>query len=175
MQKGHNFWQCRDHNSRRRYENKTTDPIFFICFSTPNCLGASFLHLKIVKVHILGSPLVHSGLHNTWILEVKAVRLGFCPVRFRKYTCWEKWKTRFCFFYRVENIFQNFYDSWSKLGEYGSLVSMLAHFHKMLIQVNQTLKGDMLFQACTQLGISQKKNKHSSSKHNKTWINHLCK
>ena len=33
-----------------------------------------------------GPPLVHSGLQNTWKLTVKAVRLGFCPVQFRKYT-----------------------------------------------------------------------------------------
>ena len=32
---------------------------------------------------------------------------------------------------------------------------MLAHFHKMPIQVGQAVKGDMLlFQACTHLGIS---------------------
>ena len=84
MQKGHNFWQFKDHNSGRRHENQTNDPIFFICFSSPNCLGNSFFHLKIVKIHFHGvPPLAHSGLQNTWILVVKAARWWFCPVQFR--------------------------------------------------------------------------------------------
>ena len=109
MQKGHNFWQIKDHNSGRRHKNRTNDPIFLICFKSPNCLGNSFFHLKVVKIHFHGVPhLAYSGLQNTWILEVKAVRLGFCLVRFRKYTHWGKSKTRFYFFYRVDNKFQNF-------------------------------------------------------------------
>ena len=36
------------------------------------------------------------------------MRLEFCPVQFRKYTHWGKWKNRFCFFYWVKNKFQNF-------------------------------------------------------------------
>ena len=91
MQKGHNFWQFKDHNSGRRHENQTNDPIFFTCFSSPNCLGNSFFHLKIVKIHFHGVlPLAYSGLQNNWILEVKAVRLGFSPIQFRKYTYWRK-------------------------------------------------------------------------------------
>ena len=44
-----------------------------------------------------------------------------------------------------------------------SSVSMLAHFHEMPIQVGKPVKGGrMLFQACTYLGISQKKGKHGS-------------
>ena len=27
IQKGHNFWQFKDHNSGRRHENQTNDPI----------------------------------------------------------------------------------------------------------------------------------------------------
>ena len=39
-----------------------------------------------------------------------------------------------------------------------SSVSMLIHFHKMPIQLAQSIKGDrILFQACTYLGISWKK------------------
>ena len=40
-----------------------------LTFAFKNCQN-SFLR---------GHPLVHSGLENTRILEVKAVRLGFCP------------------------------------------------------------------------------------------------
>ena len=77
MQKGHNFWQFKDYNSRRRHENHTNDSIFFICVSSPNCLGNSFFHLKIVKIHFHVVPsFSHSGLQNTWILETKAVILG---------------------------------------------------------------------------------------------------
>ena len=36
-----------------------------------------------------------------------------------------------------------------------NLVSMLPHFHKMQIQVDQAVKEDMLFLACTHLRISQ--------------------
>ena len=87
IQKRDNFWQLKDHNSGRRHENKTNDPIFFICFSRSNCFWNSIFYLKIVKIHFHGiPPLAHSGLQNTWILEVKAVRLGFCPVWFRNYT-----------------------------------------------------------------------------------------
>ena len=75
MQKRHNFWEFKDHNSGRRHENQTNDPIFFICISSPNCIGNSFLHLKIVKIHFHRvPPLTYSGLQNAWILEVKAVR-----------------------------------------------------------------------------------------------------
>ena len=109
MQKGHNFWQFKDHKSGRRHENQTNDLNFFICFSSPNSLGNSFFNLKIVKIHFHGVPhLAHSSLQNTWILEMKAVRLGFSPVLFRKYTHSGKQKTRFYFFYQVENKFQNF-------------------------------------------------------------------
>ena len=56
MQKGHNFWQFKDHNSGRRHENQTNEPIFFICSASPNCLGNSFYHLKIAKIHFHGVP-----------------------------------------------------------------------------------------------------------------------
>ena len=106
LQKGHNFWQFKDHKSGRRYENKVYDPIFFICFSS-SVKKPHFCILNLSKFIFLGHPFVHSGLQNTWILEVKAVRLGFCPIRFKKDTHWEKWKTRFYFFYWVENKFRN--------------------------------------------------------------------
>ena len=62
-----------------------------------NCLGTSFLLLW-------GHPLVHFGLQNTWILEVKAVRLGFCPVQFRKHTHWVIYEKSAV---QVENKFQD--------------------------------------------------------------------
>ena len=45
---------------------------FFIYFLSSNCLWYSFLYLIIVKTRFHGVPhLVHSGLQNTWILELK--------------------------------------------------------------------------------------------------------
>ena len=54
LQKGYNFWQYKNHKSGRRYDNSTNDATFFICFSSPNCLGTLFLHLKIVKINFDG-------------------------------------------------------------------------------------------------------------------------
>ena len=66
LQKGHNFWQIKDHNSGRRYENKSNEASFFNSFSRSNCLENSLLHFNIVKIHFHGvPPLVHSGLQNT--------------------------------------------------------------------------------------------------------------
>ena len=60
---------------------------FSSAFLRPNCLGNSFLYLKIVKIHFHGvPPLTHFGLQNAQILKVKAVRLGLSLVRFRKHT-----------------------------------------------------------------------------------------
>ena len=89
-------------------EIRQMTPFFHLRFYL--CLWYSFLYLKIVKIHFHGVPLwsVHSGLQNTWILEMKAVRLGFYPDRFSKHKHWGKWKTRFYFFFQVENKFQNF-------------------------------------------------------------------
>ena len=107
LKKGHSFWQFKDHNSGAKYENKTNNPI---CFSSPNCLRTSFLHLKIFNIHFHGVPLWSILVSkNTWILEVKAVRLGFCPARFRKHTHRGKWKNRFYFFYQVEKKFQKLF------------------------------------------------------------------
>ena len=78
MEKRHNFWQSKDHNLKRRRENQTDDPIFFICFSSPVSENHSSIW-KLSKLIFMGSPLAHYGLQNTWILEVKAVRLGFVP------------------------------------------------------------------------------------------------
>ena len=117
MQRGPYFWQFKDHNSGRRHEKQTINPILFICFSSPNCLWNSFLQLKIIKIHFYGLPaLVHSGLQNTWILEVKAVRLGFCTVWFRKHTLEESKKTGFIFSIKLRinsKIFREV--SWSRV------------------------------------------------------------
>ena len=67
-------------------------PIFFIYFLRSNCLWYLFLSLKIVKIYFHWVPLlVYSGLQNTWILKVKAVKSEFFPVQFRKHTHWGKW------------------------------------------------------------------------------------
>ena len=56
LQKGHNFWQFQHYDSGKRPSNQRSDLIFFICFSSPNCLGNLFLRLKIVKIHFHGAP-----------------------------------------------------------------------------------------------------------------------
>ena len=69
-------------------ETKKTRQItsFFFYILSPNCLWYSFLYLKIVKIHFHGVPfMVYSGLQNTWIWEVKAVRSEFCSIWFRKH------------------------------------------------------------------------------------------
>ena len=54
---------------------------FSSTFTSLTVIDIHFLYLKIIKIHFhVVRPLVHSGLHNTCILEVKAVRLEFCPV-----------------------------------------------------------------------------------------------
>ena len=100
LEKGYNFWKFKDHNSGRRCENKTNNPIIFICFSSTNCLGTSFLHLKIVKIHFHGTPfwsILVCKISEFWRLGFKAVRLGFFRIRFRKHTHRGKRKTRFYF------------------------------------------------------------------------------
>ena len=79
-------------------KTRQLSPFFYLLFE-PNCLGNSFLYLKIAKILFHGvSPLVHSGLQNASIFEVKAVRLGFCPVRFRNIHIEENKKLSFTFF-----------------------------------------------------------------------------
>ena len=86
LQKMHYFGQFKDQLKKEKRELDRW-PHFFIHFLSTNCLRYSFLCLKIVKIHFHGVLLlVCSGLQNTWILEVKAARSEFCPVRFRKYT-----------------------------------------------------------------------------------------
>ena len=89
--------QFKDHKSRRRHENQINDPFFSPAF-WENCQ----------KLFHWVFPLVHSGLQKTWILEVKAVRLGSCPIRFGEHKLWGKQKNKFYFFYRVENKLKNF-------------------------------------------------------------------
>ena len=76
LQKVYNFWQFKDHNSGRRYENKTNNPIIFICFLSPNCLGTSFLHLKIVKIHF----------HGVTLLSILVCKIP----EFSRWKLWEK-------------------------------------------------------------------------------------
>ena len=104
--KGTIFDNLKTITQERDMKTRKMTPFFLSFFSSPSCLGNSFLHLSIVKIHFdRGPPLTHSDLQNIWILIVKAVRLGFCPVGFKKPTHWGKQKTRFYFFYRVENKF----------------------------------------------------------------------
>ena len=107
LQKMHYFGQFKDHNSGSKKRKLYKWP-HFVHLLFELCLGYSFLYSKIVKIHFHGvSFLVHSGLQNIWILEVKAVRLGFSPVRFKKHTLGKMKSQVFYFFYWVENKFQN--------------------------------------------------------------------
>ena len=56
--------------------------------------------------------------------------------------------------FQILNLPGWFFSGIAHLPYPGSLVSMLAHFHKMPIQVGQAVKGDVLFLTCTHLGIS---------------------
>ena len=81
LRKGHNFWHFNLRTITQEGDMKTkqmTRFVFHLLFGL--CLG-NFIFNFIFT-------LVHSGLQNTWILKVKAARLEFCLVRFRKYTQW---------------------------------------------------------------------------------------
>ena len=76
LEKTHYFSQSKNYNSGRKTGN-----LLLLC------LWYWFLYLKNVRIHFHGVPLlVLSGLHNTLILEVKAVGSKFCLVQFRKHT-----------------------------------------------------------------------------------------
>ena len=85
MPKSYYFGQLKDHNLGSKKGKHRNDAIFYTYSLSSNCLWYSFLYLKIVKIHFHGiTSSVNSGLQNTWILEVEAVRSEFCPVWFRK-------------------------------------------------------------------------------------------
>ena len=73
------------------------------------------MHLKIVVIYfheILS--LVHSGLRNTWILEVKTARLGFCPFNSGNIHIEESKKPGFTFSFKLRINFKIFrVISWS--------------------------------------------------------------
>ena len=76
LQNIHCCWQSKDYNSGRKKGN-----LLLLC------LWYLFLYLKNVKIHFQWVPiLVLSGLQNTLILEMKAVRSKFCLIRFKKHT-----------------------------------------------------------------------------------------
>ena len=102
----HYFGQFKDHNSGKIKGNYKNDPIFFIYFLISNCQWYSFLHLKIAKTHFHG-------------VLLSSILFGKIP-EFRRYKLWdqnfvsfdsgnihlkESEKTRFYFFFRVENQF----------------------------------------------------------------------
>ena len=61
----------------RRHENHRNDPIFFISFSSPNCLGNSFLHLKIARIYF------HEGTPFNSFWSAKYLNFGVesCEIR----------------------------------------------------------------------------------------------
>ena len=59
--------------------------------------------------------------------------------------------------FQILNLPVWFFSGIAHLPYPASFVTLLAHFHKMPIQVGQAVKGDMLFLTCTHLGISLKK------------------
>ena len=92
------FWVIQEPQLRKEKRKLDKWPHFSIYFLSSNCLWHSFVHLKIVKIHFHGVPsLVYSGLQNTWILGVKAVRLWFCFIWFRSIHIEESKKTGFTF------------------------------------------------------------------------------
>ena len=130
-QKWHNLWQFKYHNSERRHENQTNGP--FIFFSRPNCFGNPFLHLKIVKIsfHGIPSPFGPFWYAKPLILEVKAAKLGFCPIRFRKHILESKKPDlNFCIELRINSkIFRGI--SWSPVtANFSSLNRLILVFMK---------------------------------------------
>ena len=57
LQKENNFWQFKDHSSRKSHANWTSDPIFFVYFLSSKCLWNYFLYMKIAKIHFHVVPL----------------------------------------------------------------------------------------------------------------------
>ena len=77
--------------------NYTNEPIFFQRFKLWLFVIFIFVFENCQNSFSWGLPLVHSGLQNTWILEVKAVRSEFCLVRFRNIHIKESQKPGFTF------------------------------------------------------------------------------
>ena len=110
MGKGHNFWQMKDHNSGRRHENQINYSICFICLSNSNCLGNSFLHLKIVNIHFDGVlPLTHSGLQMP---------------EFGRWKLWHIEESKTPDFTLVENKLQNFQSNLMAYFSYKSFIKI---------------------------------------------------
>ena len=92
------FDNLRTINQEGGMKTRFMTPFFSSAFRALTVKKPHFCILNLSKFIFLGHPFVHSGLQNTWILEVKAVRLGFCPIRFKKDTHWEKWKNQVLLF-----------------------------------------------------------------------------
>ena len=95
LRKGHNFCQFKDHKSRRRYEIKTNDPIFFIYFSSLTFSEPHFSIWKLSKYIFIRSPfgLLWAGKYLNFG-GASCVRLGFFPAHFRKHNYWGKKKKK---------------------------------------------------------------------------------
>ena len=61
-------------------------PFFHLFFALELFVILIFVFENCQNSFSWGAHFGHSGLQNTWILEVKAVRSEFCPIRFRKHT-----------------------------------------------------------------------------------------
>ena len=57
IQKENNFWQFKDHSWRKPHANCTSDPIFFVYFSSSKCLWNYFLYMKVANIHFHLVPL----------------------------------------------------------------------------------------------------------------------
>ena len=78
LQKMHFFGQFQDHNSGKKHENYTNDPIFFIYFFRFNSSYDPFLNLKLLKNSFSFDP-------RLWSILVCRIAQFFAKIyRFRK-------------------------------------------------------------------------------------------
>ena len=81
---------------------------FLIYFLSSVCVTFNFVFENCQNSFSWGPTLVHSFWSTQYLnLEVKAVTLELCLVRFNKHTHRRKWKTKFYFFYQIENKSKN--------------------------------------------------------------------
>ena len=73
-----NYWQFKDHSSRKSHANWTNNTFFFVYFFSSNCLLNYFLYMKIAKIHFHVAPLksiLVSKICQFWTKTKDALRI----------------------------------------------------------------------------------------------------
>ena len=95
-------------NQKEDMKTRQITPLFFICFASPNCLGKSILHLKVVKIYFHGASLDPFWSAKYLNFDGERCENTIFPISIQETYTLRKVKTRFYFFYQVKNKFQNF-------------------------------------------------------------------